>query len=69
MEQMRRKLDFIVLAHWNNSSRIDVSLHSDKLSWFRPNQSLLFLLNAACIAVKQQKQIDSFWFYPIGAFL
>jgi hypothetical protein len=41
---------FIVLAHWNNSPRIDMSLHSDTLSWCRANQSLLFLLNAACLA-------------------
>jgi len=30
---------FIVLAHWNN-----MSPQSDTLSWFRANQSLLFLL-------------------------
>ena len=29
-------------------------LHSDTLSRFRANQSLLFLLNAACLAEKQQ---------------
>ena len=29
-------------------------LHSDTLSQFRANQSLLFLLNAACLAEKQQ---------------
>jgi hypothetical protein len=45
---------FIVLAHWNNSPRVDMSLHSDTLFWFRANQSLLFLLNAACLAEKQQ---------------
>jgi hypothetical protein len=39
---------FIVLAPWNNSPRIDMS------SWFRTNQSLLFLLIAACSAGKQQ---------------
>ena len=31
-----------------------MSPHSDILSWFRANQSLLFLLNAACLAEKQQ---------------
>jgi hypothetical protein len=36
---------FIVLIHWNNSPRIDMSPHSDTLSWFRANQSLLLLLN------------------------
>jgi hypothetical protein len=45
---------FIVLAHCNNSPRVDMSLHSDTLFWFRANQSLLFLLNAACLAEKQQ---------------
>jgi len=34
---------FIVLAHWNNSLQIDMLSHSDTLSWFRANQSLLFL--------------------------
>ena len=33
---------FILLAHWNNSPRIDMSSHTDTLSWFRANQSLLF---------------------------
>jgi len=44
---------FIVLAHWNNSPRIDMSPHLDTLSWFRPHQSLLFLFNTACLAEKQ----------------
>ena len=48
---------FIVLAHWNNSPRVDMSLHSNTLFWFRANQSLLFLLNAACLAEKQQISI------------
>ena len=45
---------FIVLAHWNNSPWSDMSLLSDTLFWFRANQSLLFLLNAACLVEKQQ---------------
>ena len=45
---------FIVLAHWNNNLRLDMLLHSDTLFWFRANPSLLFLLNAACLAEKQQ---------------
>ena len=45
---------FIVLAHWNNSQRIDMLPHLDTLSWFRAKHSLLFLLNAACLAEKQQ---------------
>jgi hypothetical protein len=47
----------IVLAHWNNSPRLDMSLHSDTLFRVRTNQSLLFLLNAAWLAQKQQIQI------------
>ena len=50
---------FIVLDHWNNSLLIDMSPHSDTLSWFRDNQSWLFLLNAACSA--QKKQIPILW--------
>ena len=47
------KLDFIsILAHWNNTLRIDMSLNSNTLSWFRAKQSLLFLLNAVCLAEK-----------------
>ena len=38
----------IVLAHLYNSPRIDMWPKSDTLCWFRANQSLLFLLNAAC---------------------
>ena len=44
----------IVLVHWNNSPRVDMSLYSDTLLWFRANQSLLVLLNAAYLAEKQQ---------------
>ena len=55
----------LVLAHWNNSPRVDMSLHSDTLFWFRANQSLLFLLNAACLA---KKLFCSDWMisYPVN---
>ena len=43
-----------VLYYTNNSLRVDMSLHSDTLFWFQANQSLLFILNAACLAEKQQ---------------
>jgi hypothetical protein len=36
------------LAHWNNNQRVDMSLHSDTLFWFRTNQSLLSLGNRKC---------------------
>jgi hypothetical protein len=41
----------------SNSPRVDISLHSDTLFWLQANQSLLFLLNAACLAEKQQMPI------------
>jgi hypothetical protein len=44
----------LVLVDWNNFPRVDMSLHSDTLYWFRANQSLLFLLIDACLAKKQQ---------------
>ena len=43
-----------MLPHWNNSVRVDKLLHSDTLSWFRVNTYVLLLLNAACLAEKQQ---------------
>ena len=43
---------FIVLVHWNNSPHIAMSTQLDTFSWFRANQSLLFLLNAVCLAKK-----------------
>ena len=33
-------LIFIVLTLWNNSPWVDMSLHSDTLSWFRANQTV-----------------------------
>ena len=50
-------INFIVLAHY--SPCVDMSLHSDTLFWFRANQSLLFLLNAAC----NKYQLHSLCFY------
>jgi hypothetical protein len=37
-----------------------MSPHSDTLSSFRANQSLLFLLNAACLAEKQNSNFTVF---------
>jgi len=40
-----------------------MSLHSDTISWFRANQSLLLLLNYACLVEKQEMPIvSSLWF-------
>ena len=50
-------LILIVIAHWNNRARIDVLPHSDTLSLFPTNQSLLFLFNAVYLAEKQQISI------------
>ena len=35
---------------WNNSPGVDMSPHSDKLSWFWVNQFLFLLIKSACIA-------------------
>ena len=48
---------FIVLAHWNNSPWVDMSLHSGTLFMFRANQSLLFLLSDSYLGEKQQVPI------------
>ena len=46
---------FIVLAHWNNSPREDMSLHSTRYSDTEPTSLLLILFfNAACLVEKQQ---------------
>ena len=62
----RLSLIFIVLAHWNNSPRVDISIHSYTLFWFWANQSLLFLLNAVCLADKKKYQFYSLYFDPTG---
>ena len=38
---------FIMLTHWNTSTWLDMLLHSDTLFWFRVNQTLVLLFNAA----------------------
>jgi len=55
VQDQHTELDsFIVLAHWNNSPRIVMRLHSDTIKWFPAKQSLLLFLSAACLAEKQQ---------------
>ena len=51
--------EMIMLRSVSYSPRVNMSPHSDTLSWFRDNQSLLFLLNAACLVDKQQVQYFS----------
>jgi hypothetical protein len=53
------------LTRWiNNSQRVDMSLHSDTLFWFQAKQSLLFLLNDAFLAEKQQIPILYSFVWP-----
>ena len=52
----------IVIVHWNNSTRVDMSLRSDTVYWFRTNQSLLFLLNAVCLA-RSYKYFHNVWVF------
>jgi hypothetical protein len=49
---------FIVLIHWHYSPRTDMSLNFVTLFWVRADYSLLFLLNVACLAEKQQIPIS-----------
>jgi len=51
------ELDFYSARSLKQQSWVDMSLHSDT-SRFRANQSLLFLLNAVCLAEKQQIPIS-----------
>ena len=48
---------FIVIAHWNNSPWIDMSLQLDTLSCLQANQSLFLFLNAVYLLEKQQMPI------------
>ena len=43
---------FIVLAHWNRSLCVEMSLNLDTFSRFWANPSLFLLLNAMCLAAK-----------------
>ena len=43
-----------------------MSSYSDTLFWFRANQSLLLLLNAACLAEKQQIPVSVFGVTRLG---
>jgi hypothetical protein len=47
----------IVLGHWHNSPRVDMSFDSDTLSSFRANQSFLLLFNVVGIVDMNQMTI------------
>jgi hypothetical protein len=57
---------FILLAHWTNSPRINMLLHSDTLSWFWAKQSLLLIPNTIYLTEVLQIQIFSYWFDSTG---
>jgi len=57
----------IVKHTWNNSPRLDMSLHLNTLSWFVLNQSWLLLVNAVHLAEKQQIPILQSLVLSIGA--
>ena len=61
---LHAELDFYSASSLKQQS-IDMSLHSDTLFWHRANQSLPFLLNAACLVGKQQIPFFCLWFDPI----
>ena len=51
------------VAHWNDSLRVDMSPHSDTLSWYWANQSLLLLLMLFTIKQRSSKyQFHKFLF-------
>jgi hypothetical protein len=49
-------------TYWNDSQRVDMSLHhSNSFSWFLVNEFLLLLLSAACLAETLQPQYSLVW--------
>ena len=57
-------LGFILLAQWNESSKVVMSIHKDTLLSLWVNQSLPLLCNAVCQARKQHKHVPVFQFRP-----
>jgi hypothetical protein len=55
---------FIVVAQWNDSPWIDISLHSDTASCIQANQSFPILLYAVWLAQKQHIPILKFLTWP-----
>jgi len=49
--------NFKVFADCNNRPCVDMSFHSDRLSWFRDNQSMILHNNLDLLAAKQWIQI------------
>ena len=57
---------FIVLAHWNNTPRIDMSPHLDTIA-FEPTSRCSFFLMLRVYWRSNKYQFHSLLFYPIGA--
>ena len=57
-------LIIIVLAHWNNSQWIDMSLHSDTLSWFQANHYWSYSLMVCASRRSSNYQFDRLCFDP-----
>ena len=58
----------LVLAHWNNNSWVNISLHSDSLFPFCANPSLILLFyDVYTYRRNSQYQLYSLWFYPTVA--
>ena len=51
----------LIPSHWNNRPRVKMSSHSETFSWFRTNQSFLFLLNATYLAGKTRNKVDDIY--------
>ena len=57
---------FKVPAHWNNSPWLDMSPHSDTLSWSEQTSRCSFSLMLCAYLRNYKYQFDSLWFDPIG---
>ena len=58
-----------MLVHGNNSRRVDMSLHSDTLFWFRANQSLFFLIKVVWLVEKQMALLTYIIYFSDAKFL
>jgi hypothetical protein len=49
---------FYSASSLKQKTTVDMSLHSDTLSWFQVNQSFRLLFNGVCLAKKQEIPIS-----------
>jgi hypothetical protein len=55
---------FIVLAHWNNSPQVDMSLHLDTLFWLRTNRGTntrSTALEASTLTITPLMRLSAYW--------